>query len=236
MKTLRLWRRDTGKGVEVWDIEKYLPHVVAHEVSSLYWPTEALKAQAVAARTYAYYHTIYPKHSGMGADLCTETCCQYFRYGTNLPALSAVDATARVVLRNKAGNIFESFYHACCGGSIPGCPCNCQRNGHGWGMCQIGAKEFALQGKTWVGILKFYYPQWYIPQEDKELNRQAVTNLLLTTEPALARAARQATLGVPATGEQTLSFEGHLIVYQWWTGGLVWCVKGDWDNVAVVKL
>src|SRR5205085_7671144 len=41
-------------------IEEYLYSVVGSEVSPS-WPMEALKAQAVAARTYAYYHVTHPR-------------------------------------------------------------------------------------------------------------------------------------------------------------------------------
>jgi stage II sporulation protein D len=44
-------------------IEEYLYSVVASEVSPS-WHLEALKAQAVAARTYAYYHVVHPRSPG----------------------------------------------------------------------------------------------------------------------------------------------------------------------------
>lgn len=246
--TLRLWRRDTTLGVEIWDIEEYLPHVVAHEVSSLAWPMAALKAQAVAARCYAYYHKIYPKHGGVGADLCTETCCQYFRLGTTLPALLAVDGTVGIVLLDSRNDVIESEYSACCGGTIPGCPCNQPKHGHGRGMCQIGAKVMAQQGYTWQQILKFYYPHTHLsetepipppppPPPPTPIDRLFITALVLTTEPALTRAAREHDLGMPTTGEVTFNaYEDVDVVYQWWTGGVVWCVVNDWDNVEVIEI
>jgi len=59
--------------VENIDIEEYLYSVVAGEMPSKF-AQEALKAQAVAARTYVYYKIEHdsnkdPKHKG--ADVCT---------------------------------------------------------------------------------------------------------------------------------------------------------------------
>src|SRR5690625_3719589 len=48
---ISLWRHDTGQLVEM-DVERYLVGVLAAEMPALFHP-EALKAQAVAARTYA---------------------------------------------------------------------------------------------------------------------------------------------------------------------------------------
>ena len=47
--------RDKSNVVKTMDIEEYLRGVVPSEMSST-WPMEALKAQAVAARTYAMGH------------------------------------------------------------------------------------------------------------------------------------------------------------------------------------
>ena len=48
-------------------LDEYLVGVVAAEMPALF-PEEALKAQAVAARTYTYNRMIYPSHDG--ADVC----------------------------------------------------------------------------------------------------------------------------------------------------------------------
>jgi len=246
--SVRLWRRDINGGVEIWNIEDYLPYVVAHEVDSLHWPIEALKAQTVAARTYAYYHTLYPKHPAMRADLCTETCCQRFRVKADVPvpALTAVAQTAGQILHGPYNEIVETEYHACCGGVIPNCPCNCKRYGHGRGMCQQGAKELAIVGASYEEILDFYYPGTHLVQAEEEVtvDTNAATEFLLETCPtaeyhptfALAKAAREARLGLPITSEHIKMFQGVELVYQWFQGGLAWCVKGKWNDVHVIRL
>jgi stage II sporulation protein D len=57
----------------------YLVGVVAAEMPADFRP-EALKAQAVAARTYAVYGELAGKHKSDGADVCTDPdCCQAWR-------------------------------------------------------------------------------------------------------------------------------------------------------------
>ena len=63
--------------VGVMDMDEYVAGVA--EMPSR-WPMEALKAQAVAARTYAWYqaslHTF--EERGLGYDICASTACQVF--------------------------------------------------------------------------------------------------------------------------------------------------------------
>lgn len=77
---IKVYNHKEGK-VETIDIEEYLYSVVAGEMPSDF-DEEALKAQAVAARTYVYYKKEHnsnkdPKHKG--ADVCTDfNHCQEF--------------------------------------------------------------------------------------------------------------------------------------------------------------
>src|SRR5687768_11515354 len=78
--------------VEEITLDDYLKGVVPSEMRSA-WPMEALKAQAVAARTYAaaYYVT-------KGA-ICTTTSCQVWDPSRRAARTDeAVDATSRQVL------------------------------------------------------------------------------------------------------------------------------------------
>ncbi len=72
--TLRVRKAD-GK-VYTTTMDKYLPGVVAAEMPAAFEP-EALKAQAIAARTYAYSKLSSPSSAHPDADLCTDyACCQ----------------------------------------------------------------------------------------------------------------------------------------------------------------
>ena len=61
----------------VLPLEDYLKGVVSNEMSDS-WPLEALKAQAVCARTYARIQMDGSKHTSQGFDLCNTNCCQVY--------------------------------------------------------------------------------------------------------------------------------------------------------------
>lgn len=73
--TLRVLNGDT---VEEMDLGTYLVGVVRAEMPASFEP-EALKAQAVAARTYTLYKIQTGGNHGDEADICTDsTCCQAY--------------------------------------------------------------------------------------------------------------------------------------------------------------
>lgn len=95
-------------------LEDYIRGVVPEEMSES-WPAEALKAQAVAARTFALYTKDEEKHSGY--DLCSSTHCQAYG-GVDSEAASvnaAVDATRGEILQY-AGKVIYAAFHSDSGG------------------------------------------------------------------------------------------------------------------------
>ena len=65
-----------GGTVKTMELEEYLWGVVAAEMPAAFEP-EALKAQAIAARTYTLYRMENPSPNHTKADICTDsTCCQ----------------------------------------------------------------------------------------------------------------------------------------------------------------
>ncbi len=71
--TIHLLHKKTGKIEEV-ALDEYLYHVVSAEMPAEY-ELEALKAQAIVARTYTIYKVKNKKHEN--ADICDDsTCCQ----------------------------------------------------------------------------------------------------------------------------------------------------------------
>lgn len=71
--TIQLLHQKTGE-VESVELDQYLCHVVSAEMPVSY-EMEALKAQAIVARTYTLYKVKNKKHEN--ADICDEsTCCQ----------------------------------------------------------------------------------------------------------------------------------------------------------------
>ena len=90
-------------------LDAYLYGVVGGEMSEA-WPAEALKAQAVAARTFALYSR--DKHKGAGFDVCATTHCQVYggiaAEGSSVRA--AVDATRGEVLCYQGKPIYAAFH------------------------------------------------------------------------------------------------------------------------------
>jgi len=122
--TLRL---KTAGGVETLPLEEYLVSVVMSEMPASF-SFEALKAQAVAARTFTARMLTSDKHTD--ADLCSNpSCCQAWKseeelrkkYGSGFDAAcekaaSAVQETAGQVLTYN-GNLIEAVYYSCSGGA-----------------------------------------------------------------------------------------------------------------------
>lgn len=99
--------------VNVLDLEDYLKSVVAGEISAS-WPDETLKAQAIAARTYATYHLI--RNQGKRAHITSPLAQNYQGLDQEEPrTTAAVAATQGQVLLYK-GYIFPTFFHSTCGG------------------------------------------------------------------------------------------------------------------------
>ena len=138
----RLW------AVNYVDMGSYLYSVVASEVSPS-WPPESLKAQAIAARSYALAHYFRPASSfyHLGA---TE---QYQVYsGIEREAAQtkqAVDATSGQFVSYRGG-VVESLYAAS--------DAIVAEAFQGKGMSQLGALALAQQGASYTQILSHYYP------------------------------------------------------------------------------
>jgi stage II sporulation protein D len=95
-------------------LEDYIKGVVAAEIRSN-WNAEALKAQAVVARTYAIYHK---QNSGkkLPYDLTSSVLSQVYKGENMSPEISkAVDDTRSEILFYKDKPI-EAFYHSTSGG------------------------------------------------------------------------------------------------------------------------
>ena len=76
---------------------------------------EALKALAIAIRTYALKN--HGRHAKDGYDFCTTTHCQRFIAGNTSPALiDAVRATEGQVLTDDRGQPVDAYFGASCGG------------------------------------------------------------------------------------------------------------------------
>jgi stage II sporulation protein D len=95
--------------------EEYVAEVIAAEASDS-WKDEALKAMAVAVRTYAT--RFRGAHEKDGFDFCDTTHCQVVRWNAKNPhARSAAEATQGEILQFD-GAPARTYYHQNCGGMV----------------------------------------------------------------------------------------------------------------------
>ena len=95
-------------------IEDYLRGVLSKEAPD-YWPPEALKAIAIAARTYAVYQRFIKEQ--VDYDVTGDVMSQDYggKTGEKPATTRAVKATAGWILIYN-GQLFPTFYHSTCGG------------------------------------------------------------------------------------------------------------------------
>ena len=125
---------DTVFVINRLDIDLYLRGVLPYEVI-VSWPAEALKAQAIASRAYAYSrrrdnaHPLY--------DFDATTASQVYRgVGGEHPATDAAVAETAGLILAFNGTIIPAFFHSSCGGHT-------ENSGNVW------QQDFAyLQGKS----------------------------------------------------------------------------------------
>ncbi|MBI4785791.1 MAG: SpoIID/LytB domain-containing protein [Chloroflexi bacterium] len=153
-------------------LETYLAGVVAAEIGA-HAPLEALKAQAVAARTYA---AAAHRHAAEGADVCTGPHCQEWKRVDPIVAPGIFQALSETwgIVAIHDGKFIDAFYFEHCDGRtrsseevhispvayLRGVECACgfvALKGHGVGMCQRGAIVMARRGASFEQILQHYY-------------------------------------------------------------------------------
>lgn len=107
--------------VNVVELEDYVKGVVPYEMGRS-WPLEALKAQAICARSYVL--TKLNSHSSLGFDVCNSDHCQVYNgvgslrtdYGPTEVSDQAVDETAGEVLWYK-NTVAETYFSSSHGGA-----------------------------------------------------------------------------------------------------------------------
>ena len=113
---IEVWKGERGLYIinEI-SMEDYVKGVVAAEVGSK-WESEAQKAQAVAARTYALYQRLNNVTSKMHYHLTSTVLHQAYK-GSSIPEniVKAVDATKGEVLMYQGSPII-AYYHSTSGG------------------------------------------------------------------------------------------------------------------------
>ena len=94
------------------DLEDYLYQVVPSEMP-ISWPLEALKAQAVAARTYAVAQAIYSRQGHLGYHVADSTSSQVYNNHPEAARTSqAIDETAGQILARGDGIISSTYFYS----------------------------------------------------------------------------------------------------------------------------
>lgn len=155
--SVRVYRTQDGT-VEVVPFRDYVKHVLPVEWLPT-WHANALKAGAMAAKTYAWYWISRGgKQVALGADVKDNEEDQV--YDPNISYAStdaAVDATFDYVMTIN-GALFQSQYCAGTYAAYPGSDCPWQ----GPFMTQWGSAYHADGGRSWGWILQFYYAGAFI--------------------------------------------------------------------------
>lgn len=165
---------DNGEMTVINDvgIEDYVKGVTPAEMPSS-WNIEALKAQAVAVRSYAIANL--GKHASQGFDLADSTMDQVYNGILAETAVTnqAVEDTKGLVLTYN-NKIISTMYSASAGGqtksalqawgsdipylqSVKSYDDETGTRGHGVGMTQYGAKNLADMGYNAYQILAYFY-------------------------------------------------------------------------------
>ncbi len=108
-----------NKGNSIWvinylNIEKYLKSVVGSEMPKD-WPLEALKAQAVASRTYALNQSQKKKKKEFDVNSSVSSQVYLGIEAETNSTHKAVDSTRSLVLVHK-GSLIDAVFHTCSGG------------------------------------------------------------------------------------------------------------------------
>ena len=102
--------------VNVVPLEDYLRGVVPNELAPKAFPQiEALKAQAVAARSYALAHR--GDYASRGYDVCATAACQVYRgVASEQPLTDRAVAESHGIVATWRGRPIHAFYTSTCGG------------------------------------------------------------------------------------------------------------------------
>ena len=130
-------------------LETYVASVVGAEMPS-HWNVEALKAQAVAARSYALVHVIRPASNTYHLGDSTRWQVYGGMASSSAATRHATQSTEGQVLQFRGG-LVESLYAA-------SAQISAEAHAHlGASMSQAGAQSLAAQGNNYTQILNRYY-------------------------------------------------------------------------------
>jgi PKD repeat protein len=149
--TIKVLRTATGE-IDTVDFNYYVKNVMPNEWGMPGWPTETLKAGAMAVKMYGWYHVVHHKYPGLGYDVKDTTADQVYIPGSDTSDYQYTDAVVDATWNysmTRNGSLFESEYDAGTDGSLT--PLYANR------LSQRGAMLLGNQGETWDQISHCYY-------------------------------------------------------------------------------
>jgi len=177
-------------------LEEYLYGVIAAEMP-VHWPPEALKAQAVIARTYALRlkNNLHP-HSALGYHLCDEQHCQVYS-GVAVESAktrTAADLTRGIVLAY-AGKPIHAVFSSNCGGH--------SQSGAGagwadlpyWRMVYDGAASDGVKSPGALAAFLKRSPEVYCKTSKYTWAPEFRWTRLISAEDLVSRLKRKAVIG-----------------------------------------
>jgi hypothetical protein len=139
------WRCDPAAEytVEIIDFKEYVRRVLPNEFY-YWWPSETLKAGALAVKMYAWY---WIERGGKwpDADVLDSTCDQWYRPDFSHPRTDQAVEDIWTFMLTREGKLFETRYKNTLNCSPPLC------------MLQPEAADLARSGATWDEILANFY-------------------------------------------------------------------------------
>ena len=144
-------------------LEEYVKGVLPGEMPSSY-PTEALKAQAICARTYACMKKVHPFYPEWNVEVDDSTSCQVYGYHTRTELTDlAVDETRGKILLNRENELEQCYYYSTsCGISAP------VNVWHGSGEDDLSVTKSAEQIREMNQEFKQYITQIHDSHLEKE--------------------------------------------------------------------
>ena len=149
--------------INTLSVEEYIYGVLSAEIPA-YSPPEALRAQAVAARTLAFRNI--GRHKKENFDFCADVHCQvYHGLSAETPSTNTAVQDTRGEVITYDGKAIEAFYHSNSGG----CLCSDTFGELGYLVEQIDAKEGELPVTAYEQELWFLEsPRTYVTDNLKD--------------------------------------------------------------------
>jgi SpoIID/LytB domain protein len=177
-------------------LEEYLYGVIAAEMP-VHWPQEALKTQAVIARTYALHlkNNLHP-HSALGYHLCDEQHCQVYSGVAveSQKARTAADLTRGGVMAYK-GKPIHSVFSSNCGGHTQRGSAAGWADLPYWRMVHDGADSDGIKSPGALAAFLRRSPEVYCKTSKYTWAPEFRWARLISAEDLLSRLKRKAALG-----------------------------------------